>query len=84
MDLSMPDGQGLEATRRLDAQDLGCEVLVLAVHAEEEYPVPIVEAGAGGCLAKTSADNELVGAIRVTARGEVYLPSQATWMLFEE
>lgn len=84
MDLSMPDGNGLEATRRLSALDLDVEVLVLTVHAEEEYLVPVVDAGASGYVTKTSADTDLVEAIRVAARGEVYLPSQATRLLLEE
>ena len=84
MDLSMPDGNGLDATRRLNALDLDVQVLVLTVHAEEEYLVPVVDAGASGYLTKTSADSELVEAIRVAARGEVYLPSQATRLLLEK
>jgi len=84
MDLSMPEGNGLEATRRLNALDMDVEVLVLTVHAEEEYLVPVVDAGASGYLTKTSADDELVEAIKVAARGEVYLPSQATRLLLEE
>lgn len=84
MDLSMPNGSGLDATRRLNALDLDVRVLVLTVHAEEEYLVPVVDAGASGYLTKTSADSELVEAIRVAARGEVYLPSQATRLLLEK
>jgi len=84
MDLSMPDSDGLEATRRISALDLATGVLVLTVHAEEEYLVPVVEAGASGYLTKTSADRELIDAIRVVARGEVYLPPQATKLLLQE
>jgi len=84
MDLSMPNGSGLDATRRLNALDLDVRVLVLTVHAEEEYLVPVVDAGASGYLTKTSADSELVEAIRVAAGGEVYLPSQATRLLLEK
>lgn len=84
MDLSMPESDGLEATRRIAALDLDVAVLVLTVHAEEEYLVPVVEAGASGYLTKTSADRELIEAIRVVARGEVYLPPQATKLLLQE
>ena len=84
MDLSMPESDGLEATRRIAALDLDTQVLVLTVHAEEEYLVPVVEAGASGYLTKTSADRDLVEAIRVVARGEVYLPPQATKLLLQE
>jgi two-component system response regulator NreC len=84
MDLSMPGSDGLEATRRIDALDLPTHVLVLTVHAEEEYLVPVVEAGASGYLTKTSADRDLVEAIRTVARDEVYLPPQATKLLLQE
>jgi two-component system response regulator NreC len=83
MDLSMPDSDGLEATRRITALGLKTKVLVLTVHAEEEYLVPVVEAGASGYLTKTCADLDLVEAIRVVARGEVYLPPKATRLLLQ-
>jgi DNA-binding NarL/FixJ family response regulator len=84
MDLSMPGSNGLEATRRIAALGLKTRVLVLTVHAEEEYLVPVVEAGASGYLSKTSADDELVTALRVVARGEVYLPPKATRLLLQQ
>lgn len=84
MDLSMPEADGLEATRRITALDLDADVLVLTVHGEGEYLVPVVEAGASGYLTKTSADRDLVEAINVVAKGEVYLPPQATKLLLHE
>jgi two-component system response regulator NreC len=84
MDLSMPGSNGLEATRRIAALGLDTKVLVLTVHAEEEYLVPVVEAGASGYLTKTSADRDLVEAIKVVARGEVYLPPKATRLLLQQ
>ncbi|MEX2528662.1 MAG: response regulator transcription factor [Gemmatimonadota bacterium] len=84
MDLSMPGTHGLEATRRIAALELGVSVLVLTVHAEEEYLVPVVDAGASGYLTKASADRDLLEAIRVVARGEVYLPARATTLLLKQ
>jgi two-component system response regulator NreC len=84
MDLSMPGSGGLEATRRIAALELDSQVLVLTVHAEEEYLVPVIQAGASGYLTKTSADVDLIEAIRVVSRGEVYLPPQATKLLLQE
>lgn len=84
MDLSMPGSGGLEATRRIVALDLDSRVLVLTMHAEEEYLVPVLEAGASGYLNKTVADKSLIEAIRVVARGEVFLPPQATKLLLRE
>jgi two-component system response regulator NreC len=84
MDLSMPGSNGLEATRRIAALELDTSVLVLTVHAEEEYLVPVVEAGASGYLTKTSADTDLLEAIRVVARGQVFLPPKATTLLLKQ
>ncbi len=84
MDLSMPGSGGLEATRRINALELPSKVLVLTMHAEEEYLVPVLEAGAAGYLNKTTADRSLIEAIRVVARGEVFLPPQATKLLLKE
>lgn len=84
MDLSMPGSNGLEATRRIAALGLDTRVLVLTVHAEEEYLVPVVEAGASGYLTKTSADRDLIEAIQVVARGEVFLPPKATRLLLQQ
>ena len=83
MDLSMPGSGGLEATRRIAALGLDTKVLVLTVHAEEEYLVPVVEAGASGYLTKTSADKDLLEALRVVARGQVFLPPKATTLLLQ-
>src|SRR5690606_30309794 len=45
MDLSMPGMNGLEATRQIAALDQGTRVLVLTMHTEEEYLLPVLEAG---------------------------------------
>ncbi len=84
MDLSMPDSNGLEATRRIVALGYDTSILVLTVHAEEEYLVPVVDAGASGYLTKMSADRDLIEAIKVVARGEVYLPPKATRLLLQK
>lgn len=84
MDLSMPGSGGLEATRRIAALGLDTKVLVLTMHAEEEYLIPVLEAGASGYLNKTTADTRLIDAIGTVARGEVHLPPQATRLLLRE
>jgi two-component system response regulator NreC len=73
MDLSMPGLHGLEATRRIVAAGLPSRVLILTVHADAEYLMPVLDAGAAGYVTKHSADHELVQAIRIVARGDVFL-----------
>ena len=81
MDLAMPGNGGLEATRRIGALGLGARVLVLTSQTEEEFLLPVLEAGAGGFVRKTSADTDLVNAIRAVARDEVFLYPSATRLL---
>lgn len=76
-DLSMPGG-GLEAIREITALHLRSRVLVLTVHAEERYLLPVLEAGGSGYVRKSSAHTDLLDAIRTVARGEVFLDPAAT------
>lgn len=82
MDLSMPGMGGMEATRQITASDLGSKVLVLTMHAEEEYLLAVLEAGGSGYVRKTSADQDLTHAIRAVSKDEVFLyPSAAKLLL---
>lgn len=76
-DLSMPGG-GLEAIREITDLHLPSRVLVLTVHAEERYLLPVLEAGGSGYVRKSSAHTDLLNAIRTVARGEVFLDPEAT------
>jgi DNA-binding NarL/FixJ family response regulator len=73
MDLDMPGGDGLTATRALSEGDSPVRVLVLTLHSEDDCLIAALEAGAGGYLSKCAAERDLVDAIRVVARGEVYV-----------
>jgi two-component system response regulator NreC len=81
MDLSMPGMDGLEATRTIGGLGLGVKVLVLTSQTEEEFLLPVLDAGGSGFVRKTSADSDLVNAIRTVARGEVFLYPSATRLL---
>ena len=84
IDLTMPRLGGLDAVRRMSAQLPQVRVLVLTVHEDEEYIVPIIKAGAAGYLVKDSASKELTDAIAKIARGGVYFGPQATKILAEQ
>lgn len=82
MDISMPDMDGLEATRKLKSLLPDCQVLALTVHEDKQYLFEMVAAGATGYLTKQAAAEELVTAIRAVATGNVYLqPILARWLL---
>ena len=82
MDLSMSEGDGITATRTI-TRDGGCgaRVLVLTMHSEESYLEPVLAAGASGYLVKSTADRELVEAVRAVARGETYVRPAAARVL---
>ncbi len=77
MDLTMPEMDGVAATEALVAQKARARVLVLTMHAEDEYLVPLLEAGASGYLVKSAADRELVDAVRAVAHGDTYVQPSA-------
>src|SRR5204863_7889838 len=73
MDLSMPELDGTAATKEIVAKGLPVKVLILTMHVEEDYLIPLIEAGAAGYLVKSAADRELVDAVRAVAHGDVYV-----------
>ena len=82
MDITMPDMDGMEATRQLKHLYPECQVLVLTVHSDKQYFMQMLGAGASGYLTKQAAADELVAAIRAVAAGHVYLqPALARWLL---
>ena len=81
MDLSMPDLDGTAATKQIVEKGIPTKVLVLTMHAEEDYLVPLMEAGAAGYLVKSAADRELVDAVRAIAHGDVYVRPAAARVL---
>jgi len=81
MDLSMPELDGTAATKQIVAKGLATKVLVLTMHAEEDYLVPLLEAGAVGYLVKSAADRELVDAVRALAHGDMYVRPTAGGIL---
>jgi DNA-binding NarL/FixJ family response regulator len=76
-DLSMPGG-GMETIREISSLPNQTRVLVLTVHAEERYLLPVLEAGGSGYVRKSSAHTDLLDAVRTVARGEVFLDPAAT------
>jgi DNA-binding NarL/FixJ family response regulator len=81
MDLTMEPMDGASATREIVARKLRARVLVLTMHAEEDYLIPALEAGAAGYLMKNAADRELVDAVRTVARGDMFIRSSAAKIL---
>ncbi len=73
MDLSMPGMGGLEAVRRLLAQDPKARILALSAHEDTAHPRRVLRAGALGYLAKRSAPEALIAAVTAVAEHRAYV-----------
>ncbi|MCX5760835.1 MAG: response regulator transcription factor [Gemmatimonadetes bacterium] len=81
MDLSIGEVDGGQATKMLIEKGIPSRVLIMTMHPEEDYLVPMLEAGAAGYVLKSAADRELLDAVRTVARGEVYVRPDAARIL---
>jgi DNA-binding NarL/FixJ family response regulator len=86
MDIRMPVLDGLEATRRIVADELlaGVRVLVLTTFELDEYVFEALAAGASGFLLKNTDPMELLRAVRVVAEGDALLAPSVTRRLIAE
>jgi two-component system response regulator NreC len=78
MDITLPDMSGIEVTRRLKQTHPEIAIVALTIHEDEQYFFEMLQAGAAGYVPKRAAPDDLIGAIRAAAMGEIYLyPSLA-------
>jgi DNA-binding NarL/FixJ family response regulator len=73
LDLSMPGRNGLDLIKQIRTEKPALRILVLTMHAEEQYAVRAFKAGASGYLTKESASTELVNALSKVASGGAYV-----------
>ena len=73
LDVTMPRMTGLQAARELTRRKPGVKVLMLSMHANEQYLFEAVDAGARGYVLKSAVDRDLVEACRATARGAPFI-----------
>ena len=73
LDLSMPGRNGIELVKQIKDELPTLRVLVLTMHAEQQYAVRAFKAGASGYLTKESASKELVSALTKISAGGVYV-----------
>ncbi len=77
MDITMPDINGIEATRQIKKAMPEIKVLVLTMHENDEYVFQALRAGASGYMLKEAAATELVSALHVIQQGQFYLSPTA-------
>lgn len=73
MDVTMPNLNGIEATRRITEEAPRVRVLALSMHKDAVYVREILRAGARGYLLKESGESDLINAVRALAKGEAYI-----------
>ena len=78
MDISMPEVNGIAATRRIVGAGLPCKVIIMSMHADRKYIIEAFRAGASGYLLKNSNFAELLDAIRTVQEGRCYLSRDCT------
>lgn len=84
MDINMPGLNGLEATERIKEVAPDSKVLVLTIHADDEYVFKVIQAGASGYVLKDVDPSNLAEAIRTVNKGHAYLRSPLLEKVLEE
>jgi two-component system, NarL family, nitrate/nitrite response regulator NarL len=84
MDITMPEMNGLEATRLIKSEYPDIKVLILTQHDNQEYVDPLLQAGASGYVLKRSGGREVVTAIRQVYEEGAYLEGSITNQLLHE
>jgi DNA-binding NarL/FixJ family response regulator len=85
MDIQMPGGDGLRATRRItESTDLISRVVILTTFERDEYVFEAMQSGASGFLLKNAPPEELIHAVRVVAAGDALLAPSVTRRIIEQ
>jgi DNA-binding NarL/FixJ family response regulator len=85
MDIQMPGGDGLEATRRItDDSELRSRVVILTTFERDDYVFEALKAGASGFLLKNAPPEELLNGVRVVAAGDGLLAPSVTRRVIEQ
>jgi two-component system, NarL family, response regulator NreC len=84
LDIGMSEMNGLEAARQIRRKAPAVRVVILSMHADEEYITQAVEAGALGYLLKDSADTDLVKAVTSAIQGRSFFSPKVSAFLLDE
>ena len=84
LDIGMPELNGIEATQQISALKSSTRIVILSMHATNEYVFRALQAGASGFVAKESAGKELVNAVRAVYGGHRYLSQRISDQLVDD
>jgi two-component system response regulator NreC len=81
MDVSMPDLNGIDATRQILSQNPRTKVIALSMHSDKQFVVEMLRAGASGYMLKDSAFEELASVIRTVLKDHTYIAPKISFAL---
>jgi len=84
LDITMPQLNGIEATRQIARRLPNVRILILSMHANEAYIIQALGAGAQGYLLKDSADKELLNAVQAIAAGKSYFSPAVSKVMLDD
>jgi len=76
LDINLPDMNGLEVLKRIRKDCSRLPILILSVYSEDQYGVRMIRSGASGYLAKSSAPEHLVTALKKVISGQRYISNE--------
>jgi two-component system, NarL family, response regulator DegU len=84
MDVTMPEMDGVEATRQIKQNQPAIRIVMLTMHADQEVLASAIRAGASGYLVKDCSTDEIASAVRMAASGETALSPQLAASMLDE
>src|SRR5260221_8984492 len=84
MDISMPDLNGIEATKQIRAENRRIRVIGLSMHSDKRFIAKMLGAGAGGYLRKNCSSEELYTAITTVSGGQIYLSPKLAHLVVKD
>ena len=84
MDITMPDLDGIDATRQILSKVPSTKVVALSMHSEKDFVEKMLRAGASGYILKESVPEDIVSGIRTVMQGGVYLSPAITGIVVSE
>jgi len=84
MDVTMPDLNGIDATRQILEENRQIKVVALSMHADRRFVKGMLQAGASAYLLKHSASQELIQAIQLVMNNRVYLSPEVAGVVVED
>jgi two-component system, NarL family, response regulator NreC len=84
LDITMPNLNGIEATRQITSLEGGAAVVILSMHADEAFVLRALKAGARGYVLKESHETELLQAVRAVHEGKSFFSPKVSRILVED